>query len=91
MVKFIIDLLTSLGLGINANIGNFNTSKVKELFPNYNVNIADPRESEKTLKGEPLNETIVSFTSEWGNVLTLKYTHTLKGRIVNVEPNELLT
>ena len=37
MEKFILDMLTTLGLGINGFIVSYNCDKIEELFPAYTL------------------------------------------------------
>ena len=75
MEKFILDMLTTLGLGINGKIASYNSDKIEELFPAYTL-FVHRREG----------EAIVDFTrKDTGEVVfTLNITTNEKGTITAV-------
>lgn len=76
MEKFILDMLTTLGLGINGFIASYNCDKIEELFPAYTL-FVHRREG----------EAIVDFTrKDTGEVVfTINFTTNEKGCITAME------
>ena len=79
MRQFIINVLNTLGLGVNSNINNINKFSVKHIFPYSTFNVVESGEK----------RSIVNVVDDaTGSTFTLVYEHTEKGRITNVSFND---
>jgi len=78
MKEFIINLLNTLGLGVNGNMNNINLFKSKCTFPYSTFKVVEQSE----------RRSIVNVIDDaTGSTFTLLYEHTEKGRITKVSIN----
>jgi hypothetical protein len=75
MKEFIINLLNTLGLGVNGNIDNINLFRTKRMFPYSTFKVVEHGE----------RKSVVNVIDDvTGSTFTLLYDHTEKGRITKV-------
>jgi len=78
MKEFIINLLNTLGLGVNGDINNINLFRSKSMFPNSTFNFVENTERKSVIN-------VVDDVT--GSTFTLLYEHTKNGRITKVSIN----
>lgn len=76
MEKFIEDLFTRIGIGLNGYVANLDSDKVRELFPNYEFVIENVKDTNSVLK------VVSNVTNE--PILTAHYVHKENGCITQI-------
>ena len=80
MKEFIINLLNTIGLGINGNMNNIKSLTSKLMFPCSTFNFVEHGE----------RKSVVNVIDDaTGSTFTILYEHTEKGRITKVTINNL--
>jgi len=78
MKEFIINLLNTIGLGLNGNMNNINLFRTKRMFPYSTFNVVEHGE----------RKSVVNVIDDaTGSTFTLLYEHTEKGRITKLSIN----
>ena len=79
MKEFIINLLNTIGLGINGSMNNIKLFRLKSMFPYSTFKVVEHGE----------RKSIVNVIDDvTGSTFTLLYEHTEKGRITKVSFND---